>query len=126
MTVRTPGYEFGHGLGIGHSQYSAATMYYRYSRCSTAPRTLHTDDLAALRCDRVGREHEVDRALLQERLPVVRDRLDPFDGVGLESELAGNPVDHSAMMPMPTLWALRPVRRQARVGEHIAVVWKLA
>ena len=28
-------------------------------------------------------------------------------------------------MPMPTRWWLRPVSRQARVGEHTAVVWKL-
>ena len=27
---------------------------------------------------------------------------------------------------MPTEWWLRPVRRHARVGEHSAVVWKLA
>ena len=28
-------------------------------------------------------------------------------------------------MPIPTRWWLRPVSRQARVGEHTAVVWKL-
>ena len=27
--------------------------------------------------------------------------------------------------PMPTEWWLRPVSRQARLGEHSAVVWKL-
>src|SRR5215475_14671366 len=27
------------------------------------------------------------------------------------------------MLPMPTLWWLRPVRSAARVGEHSAVVW---
>ncbi len=29
------------------------------------------------------------------------------------------------MRPMPTLWWLRPVSTQARVGEHSDVVWKL-
>src|SRR5215813_820867 len=28
------------------------------------------------------------------------------------------------MLPMPTEWWLRPVRRAERVGEHSAVVWK--
>jgi hypothetical protein len=28
-------------------------------------------------------------------------------------------------MPIPTRWWLRPVSRQARVGEQMAVVWKL-
>lgn len=27
---------------------------------------------------------------------------------------------------MPTVWWLRPVRREARVGEQSAVTWKLA
>src|SRR5262249_46238238 len=27
------------------------------------------------------------------------------------------------MLPIPTLWWLRPVSRAARVGEHSAVVW---
>ena len=27
-------------------------------------------------------------------------------------------------MPTPTRWWFRPVSRQARVGEHTAVVWK--
>ena len=30
------------------------------------------------------------------------------------------------MRPMPFEWWLRPVSRHARVGEHSAVVWKLA
>ena len=32
----------------------------------------------------------------------------------------------SATRPMPLVWWLRPVSRHARVGEHSAVVWKLA
>src|SRR5262249_3371553 len=35
----------------------------------------------------------------------------------------GYPVANSVMLPMPTLWWLRPVRSAARVGEHSAVVW---
>ena len=31
----------------------------------------------------------------------------------------------SVIPPMAHVWWLRPVSRQARVGEHIAVVWKL-
>ena len=31
----------------------------------------------------------------------------------------------SATRPMPLRWWFRPVSRQARVGEHSAVVWKL-
>jgi len=30
----------------------------------------------------------------------------------------------SATRPIPERWWLRPVSRQARVGEHSAVVWK--
>jgi hypothetical protein len=32
---------------------------------------------------------------------------------------------NSAIVAMPTVWWLRPVRRHARVGEHSVVVWKL-
>ncbi len=37
---------------------------------------------------------------------------------------AGKFVGMSGSIPMPTRWWLRPVSRQARVGEHTAVVWK--
>ncbi|CAB5016642.1 unannotated protein [freshwater metagenome] len=37
----------------------------------------------------------------------------------------GKPVALSEMPPMPVVCWFRPVNRQARVGEHIAVVWKL-
>ncbi len=37
----------------------------------------------------------------------------------------GKPVASSATRPMPLLWWFRPVRRQDRVGEQSAVVWKL-
>jgi len=30
----------------------------------------------------------------------------------------------SATAPMPTEWWLRPVSSAARLGEHMAVVWK--
>src|ERR1700754_394973 len=38
--------------------------------------------------------------------------------------LPGALVASSVMLPMPTLWWLRPVSRALRVGEHSAVVWK--
>jgi hypothetical protein len=41
-------HEFGHALGLGHSSESAATMYPSVSRCSTAFRTLDSDDLAGV------------------------------------------------------------------------------
>src|SRR5262249_39235306 len=36
----------------------------------------------------------------------------------------GKPLDHSAIIPIPTACALRPVNRHSRVGEHIEVTWK--
>src|SRR5271156_3863496 len=36
----------------------------------------------------------------------------------------GNPVSKLEIARMPTAWWLRPVSRQARLGEHRAVVWK--
>ena len=36
----------------------------------------------------------------------------------------GNPIDSSTSAPTPTAWWLRPLRRQARVGEHSGVAWK--
>ena len=39
---------------------------------------------------------------------------------GMQAVLAAR----SGSMPMPTRWWLRPVESAARVGEHIAVVWK--
>src|SRR5215207_7564815 len=38
--------------------------------------------------------------------------------------LPGAEVASSVMLPMPTLWWLRPVNSAERVGEHSAVVWK--
>ena len=38
--------------------------------------------------------------------------------------LPGALVASSVMLPMPTLWWLRPVSSAERVGEHSAVVWK--
>lgn len=35
----------------------------------------------------------------------------------------GKPSVNSSMVAMPTVVALRPVSREARVGEHSAVVW---
>ena len=36
----------------------------------------------------------------------------------------GKPIDSSTSAPTPTEWWLRPLRRQARVGEHKGVAWK--
>src|SRR5215471_14491407 len=43
--------------------------------------------------------------------------------LGMIDVYPGYPVANSVMLPMPTLWWLRPVRSAARVGEHSAVVW---
>src|SRR5829696_6979292 len=48
------------------------------------------DDLLALVVDGVGGDHEVDLALLDERLAVGRDGLDPGDVVGRDAHLAGD------------------------------------
>jgi len=45
---------------------------------------------------------------------------------GIWPLLPGKPVAPSVMQAMPLEWWLRPVRKQAREGEHSAVVWKLA
>ena len=45
---------------------------------------------------------------------------------GMRVEMPGNPDANSAMVAMPLVVALRPVSSDARVGEHSAVVWKLA
>jgi hypothetical protein len=42
-------HEFGHALGLGHSSVSGATMLPSVSSCSTAPRSLHADDIAGIR-----------------------------------------------------------------------------
>ena len=39
--------------------------------------------------------------------------------------MPGKPAENSAIVAMPLLVALRPVRRLDRVGEQSAVVWKL-
>ena len=41
-------HEFGHALGLGHSTVSTATMYPSISYCSTALRSLETDDIAGI------------------------------------------------------------------------------
>ena len=38
--------------------------------------------------------------------------------------MCGNPVEKLEMPRMPTAWWFRPVRRDARVGEHSGVTWK--
>ena len=38
--------------------------------------------------------------------------------------MLGKPVSKLEIARMPTAWWLRPVSRQARVGEQSAVVWK--
>ena len=38
----------------------------------------------------------------------------------------GNPVLKFEIARIPTVWWLRPVRIEARVGEHSGVTWKLA
>lgn len=43
---------------------------------------------------------------------------------GIRVEIPGKPLANSAMVAMPFDVALRPVRSEARVGEHSAVVWK--
>ena len=49
----------------------------------------------------------------------------PFSN-GMRVEMPGNPEANSAIVAMPFEVALRPVSSDARVGEHRAVVWKLA
>jgi chitodextrinase len=41
-------HEFGHALGLGHSSYSAATMYGSARKCATDKRVLHADDIAGV------------------------------------------------------------------------------
>jgi hypothetical protein len=41
-------HEFGHGLGLNHSNDPDATMYSRYETCSTSQRTLAADDIAGV------------------------------------------------------------------------------
>ena len=51
--------------------------------------------------------------------------MNPFSN-GIRVEIPGKPELNSAMVAMPLVVALRPVSSDARVGEHSAVVWKLA
>ncbi len=44
---------------------------------------------------------------------------------GIRVEIPGKPEANSAIVAMPLVVALRPVRSDARVGEQSAVVWKL-
>jgi hypothetical protein len=41
-------HEFGHALGLGHSDDTSATMYYSTSYCSQGPRSLAPDDIAGI------------------------------------------------------------------------------
>jgi hypothetical protein len=41
-------HEFGHALGLGHSDVGGATMYPTISTCSTGSRSLHADDIAGV------------------------------------------------------------------------------
>ncbi len=45
---------------------------------------------------------------------------------GIRVEIPGNPDANSAIVAMPFEVAFLPVSKDARVGEHSAVVWKLA
>jgi len=49
----------------------------------------------------------------------------PFS-LGIVELYPGNPAANSTTRAIPLEWWLRPVSRHARVGEHSAVVWKLA
>ena len=42
---------------------------------------------------------------------------------GMRPLMPGNPSVNSSTMAIPTVVALRPVSKDARVGEHSAVVW---
>jgi hypothetical protein len=42
-------HEFGHALGLGHSDSTLATMYFSVSSCNTGPRSLDADDIAGVR-----------------------------------------------------------------------------
>ncbi|MHC4825461.1 MAG: matrixin family metalloprotease [Planctomycetota bacterium] len=42
-------HELGHALGLGHTGVSSATMFASTGPCSTAPRTLHSDDIAGIK-----------------------------------------------------------------------------
>jgi hypothetical protein len=42
-------HEFGHALGLGHSDSVNATMYFATAACDTRNRTLDTDDIAGVR-----------------------------------------------------------------------------
>ena len=44
--------------------------------------------------------------------------------VGMRPEKASQSLANSVITPVQTRWWLRPVSREARVGEHRAVVWK--
>ena len=41
-------HEFGHALGLGHSDVAGATMYPSVSSCDQSPRTLSADDIAGV------------------------------------------------------------------------------
>jgi hypothetical protein len=43
---------------------------------------------------------------------------------GMRVEIPGNPDANSAIVAIPLVVAFLPVSRDARVGEHSAVVWK--
>src|SRR5690606_15065035 len=62
-------------------------------------RTGEVDDLLARVVDRVGRDDQVDLALLDERLAVGGDRLDPLDVAGVNAKLRS---DHLADLHVET------------------------
>ena len=49
----------------------------------------------------------------------------PFSN-GIRVQMPGKPLVNSAIVAIPFDVALRPVSSDDRVGEHRAVVWKLA
>jgi hypothetical protein len=78
------------------------------------------DHLLALVVDGVGGDDEVDLALLDERLPVGRDGLDPGDVVGREAHLAGDQLgDLDVEALRLALQVLEPEQRLVELGPDL-------